>query len=168
MKINNNLTQIKVGKVYHWDVGEIINHIHIGTKTVKVLSICNRTNQAPLAQIQSMETNEIFSASISYLQLNPDYLKRKYNTLMRYYKKYKPNMIFKHTSFVDHKTKKYIIIGNQPEINNVLALDEEGVVHQFDYSWVEKLNLERNKSFDQQQEDQMNDFYHNFCDDFDD
>ncbi|MFA7157469.1 MAG: hypothetical protein WC123_07260 [Bacilli bacterium] len=167
MKIIDNLTKIEVGKIYHWDAKKILTRIHKDTKTVKVLNTVNRINASPLADVQSIETNEIFSTDIGYLQLNPDYLKGKYYKLMRYYRKYKPDMIFKYTSFFDTKTQKYIIIGNQPEVNNVLALDQEGIVHGFNYSFIEKLNLKRNVSFDRQQEDEMREYYQDYCDDID-
>jgi len=90
MKIKNNLNQFKVNNIYFWSVDGMLKSIHEGTKTVKILSIENRKNYAPLAKVQSIETKEIFETDIGHLQSNPEYLKEKYHKLMHYYRKNNP------------------------------------------------------------------------------
>jgi len=162
MKIKNNLNEIKVGKIYSWDVSNTLSSLHNGTKTVKVLSIQERRNSSPLAEVQSMETKEIYKTDVAHLQLDPEYLKSKYHKLIHYYKKNNPKMIFKHTSIVFDKTKKYIIIGNEPEVNCLRLLDKDGVVHSFGYDWFEGFSLKRNEDYDREQEAMMEEFADDF------
>jgi hypothetical protein len=164
MKINNKLNQIKVSKIYYFDMENMLSSIHNGTKTVKVLNLYQRNNSNPLAEVQSIETKEIFNVDIGHLQLNPEYLKLKYYKLMHYYKKNNPKMIFKHTSEIFDKTKKYIIIGNEPEVNCLRMLDKDGIVHSFGYGWFENLNLKRNEDYDREQEEQMRELADDFYD----
>lgn len=152
MKINNKLNEVKVGKIYFWDVLNSMSSIHTGTKTVRVLSFIPRMNANPLVTVQSMETKEIFKTDVSHLQLNPEYLKRKYVTLVRYYKRNKPDMLFKYTYFPDG-IQRYVIVGNEPEVNCLRLLDKDGVLHSFGYDWFEHLNLTRNKHYDCEQEE---------------
>lgn len=164
MKINNKLNEIKVGRIYHWDVSNTLSGIHNGTEKVKVLNIQERINASPLAEVQSIETKGIFPTDVSHLQLDPEYLKTKYNKLIHYYKKNNPKMIFQHTSPVFNKIKKYIIIGNLPEVNCLRCLDKNGEVHSIEYAWFEDkgLDLKRNDDFDREQQLMMEEFADDF------
>ncbi|KKU58789.1 MAG: hypothetical protein UX83_C0011G0001, partial [Candidatus Wolfebacteria bacterium GW2011_GWE2_47_12] len=156
-----------------WDVRNMISSIHNGTKTVKVLSMINRINASPLAEVKSIETGEIFSTDIAHLQMNPLFLKRKYNSLKKYYKKYRPELILKWSSSFIEEYNQYVIIGILPEVNCVLVLNKDGVVDSFGYGHT-NLQLQRNISYDQQQEaymeaymeedyyDDQSDYYYDF------
>jgi len=146
MKINNKLNEIKVGGIYYWDVSNTLSGIHNGAKTVEVLKLQARINASPLAEVQSIETKGIFYTDVAHLQLDPEYLKAKYNKLMRYYKKNNPKMIYQHTSPVFNKIKKYIIIGNLPEVNCLRCLDKNGEVHSIEYVWFEDKGLDLKKT----------------------
>jgi len=162
MKINNKLNEIKVGRIYHWDVLNTLSGIHNGTTKVKVLKLQERINASPLAEVQSIETKGVFPTDIAHLQLDPDYLKAKYNKLMRYYKKNNPKMIFQHTSAIFDKTKKYVIIGNAPEVNILRCLDKNGKIHSIGYDWFEGFSLTRNEDYDREQEAMMEEFADDF------
>jgi len=159
MKIKNNLTKIKINNIYFYDVGNIMSGIiHKETKTVKVLSIKNRINASPLATVQSVETKEIFNTDIGHLQLNPEYLKRKYQKLMHFYNKNNPKMIFKYLFETSNKDKKYIIIGNDYEINCLRALDKYGIVWSFSYHWFKDLDLKINEKYARYEKDMSQEY----------
>lgn len=155
MKFNKKLSEIKIGRIYHWDVSNLMTSIHKGTKTVKVLSITQRVNANPLVTVLSVETKELFKTDIGHLQLSPEYLKIQYYRLMSFYRRNNPKMIFKHSSLI-FEHEKYVIIGDEPEVNNLLCLDKNGIIHSLDYSWFEGLDLNRNENYDREQEEYMN------------
>jgi len=164
MKTNNKLNEIKVGRTYYWDVSNTLSGIHNGTTKVIILNLQERINASPLAEVQSVETKGIFLTDIAHLQLDPEYLKTKYNKLIHYYKKNNPKMIYKHISPVFNKIKKYIIIGNFPEVNCLRCLDKNGEVHSIEYGWFEDkgLDLKRNEDFDREQQLMMEEYADDF------
>lgn len=146
MKFNNKLSRVEVGKIYFYDVIGMISGLHNGTKTVRVLNLIERETAKPLATVQSVQTNEVFECDSGHLQLNPEYLKVKYHSLMRFYKKNKPHMIYTHS--MPRDIGKYLIVGNAPEINCLVLLSKNGILYDFDYDWFENFGLMRNASRD--------------------
>ncbi|MDD4779200.1 MAG: hypothetical protein PHT02_01160 [Tissierellia bacterium] len=144
MKIKNTINKIEVGKVYHYDIKSLFTGLHVGTKTVRVLQIEKRYNKNPLAKVQSIETGEIFSTDISHLQVNPEILKKKFITTKYYYKKFNNKMVCKPLKRVYLKPEEYIIIGDKPEVNCLLCLNKNGIVHDISYYWFEDFDLKRN------------------------
>jgi hypothetical protein len=154
MKFNNVITKIKVNHVYFWDVAQSLTTLHNGTKRIKVISIMERKNSTPLATVQSIETKEVFQTDIAHLQLNPALLNIYYWILFLYYKMFNNKLIFECS--INRKT--YVIIGDQPEVNNLLLLDNKGKIDSFDYCRFKNLQLKRNEDYDRQQYEYMEDF----------
>jgi len=166
MKIKNTINKIEVGRVYYFDIRNMLTSLHIGTKTVRVLSIKARNNASPLAEVRSIETGETFYTDTGHLQINPEILKKKFINMKYYYKKFNSKMIFKYKSFLN-KSEEHIIIGNMPEVNCLSCLDKNGVVQSFGYAWFEGFDLKRNEAYDREQEQYMDDMYEeDYCEDY--
>jgi len=74
-------------------------------------------------------------------------------------------MICKFTSPISNKTRKYIIVGNEPEVNCLKLLDKDGIIRSFGYDWFDNLNLKRNEDRDREQEQFAEDYDFDYCDD---
>ena len=154
--MKTNLTEVIVGGTYFYDVENILSTLRKGIKTVKVLSI----GTSSIAEVWSIETKEKFITNIGHLQLDPEYLKQKYQKLVQYYLKMKLGRIFMHTSSKYDESKTYVIIGNNIRSNCLQVLGKDGIIKSFGYGWFKGLNLEKN--YDIEQVFLMGDHYNNY------
>ena len=65
--------EIKIGEVYAWDVDTMISSLHIGTYTVKLLSVDDGAGI-----LESVESGEVFTSSLHHLT-SIDRIKRMYD-----------------------------------------------------------------------------------------
>lgn len=134
---NHKMLEVKVGNVYHWDTKKFLRLERAGTKHVKVLKL--RHGVGPLLDLISIETKEVITADIMYVQPDPEILKRKFVTMKRYFKKHNPDRIF---YYAHSDTKEYVIIGYRACSDKVVCLDKYGILHSFARMWFDGCTFE--------------------------